>query len=65
MIKTLFSAQSTKAWLAALGAIITALVAGIRDNTLDLRDYLTAAEAGILALAVVFGVGNAAPKKHE
>lgn len=65
MLKTLFSTQSTKAWLAALGAVATALVAGARDNSLDLRDYLTAIEAGVLALGVVFGVGNAAPKKPE
>lgn len=65
MIKTLFSAQSKKAWLAALGAVATALVAGVRDNVLDLRDWLTAVEAGILALSVVFGVRNAAPKKPE
>lgn len=65
MLKMLFSAQSTKAWLAALGAVATALVVGVRDNILDLRDWLTAAEAGILALGVVFGVGNAGPKKPE
>ena len=64
MLKTLFSTQANKAWLAALGAVATALVAGVRDNTLDLRDYLTAIEAGILALCVVYGVGNA-PKKSE
>lgn len=65
MIKTLFSTQSAKAWLAALGAVATALVAGVRDNTLDLRDWITAIEAGILALGIVFGVGNATPKKPE
>lgn len=65
MLKTLFSTQATKAWLAALGAVLAALIAGVRDNTLDLRDYLTAAEAGVAALGVVFGVGNAAPKRPE
>jgi hypothetical protein len=65
MIKILFSTQSTKAWLAALGAVVTALVAGVRDNVLDLRDWLTAVEAGILALGIVFGVGNATSEKPE
>ena len=65
MIKTLFSFQANKAWLAALGAVITALVAGARDNLLDMHDWLTAIEAGVIALGVVFGVGNAAAKKPE
>lgn len=65
MLKTLFSAQATKAWLATLAAVATALVAGARDNVLDLRDYTTAVEAGLLALGVVFGVRNADPKKPE
>jgi hypothetical protein len=65
MIKTLFSAQATKAWLATLAAVATALVAGARDNVLDLRDYITAVEAGVLALTVVFGIRNADPRKPE
>lgn len=65
MFKTLFSTQSNKAWLALLGAVATALVAGARDNVLDMRDYLTAIEAGILALGIVYGVGNATPKNPE
>lgn len=65
MLKTLFSTQSNKAWLAALGAIATALVAGARDNTLDLHDWLTAVEAGLITLGVVFRVGNASSKKPE
>jgi hypothetical protein len=64
MLKTLFSTQSNKAWLALLGAVATALVAGARDNVLDMRDYLTAIEAGILALGVVYGIRNA-PKQPE
>lgn len=63
-VKTLFSTQSNKAWLSALSAALTALIAGNHDGTLDLTDWLTAASAAVVALGLVYGVGNATAKKH-
>lgn len=63
-VKTLFSMDARKAWLAAIGAIVSALVVGARDDVLDTLDYLTAIEAGVIALGVVFSVPNASKKSE-
>lgn len=58
MIKTLFSPESTKAWLAAAGALISALIMGNQDHVLDLTDWLTAAGSFVGTLGVVYAIPN-------
>lgn len=61
--KTLFSGESTKAWLAATGALISALVMGNQDNVLDLNDWLIAGGAFVGTLGAVFGIPNKKPEE--
>lgn len=63
MLRILFSAESTKAWLAAFAAVISALIMGNQDNVLDLNDWLIAASAFVGTLGAVFGVPNKKPKE--
>lgn len=62
MLKTLFSPESTKAWLAAASALISALIMGNQDHVIDLTDWLTAAGAFVVTLGAVYSVPN---KKSE
>jgi hypothetical protein len=61
--KTLFSGESTKAWLAAAGALISALVMGNQDHLLDLNDWLIAGGAFVATLGAVYGVPNKNPEE--
>jgi len=63
MLKTLFSPESTKAWIAAAGALISALVMGSQDQVIDLTDWLTATGAFVVTLGAVFGIPNRDPEK--
>lgn len=58
MIKTLFSPEATKAWIAAMGALISALVMGNQDHVIDLTDWLTAAGAFVGTLGAVYAIPN-------
>ena len=62
-MKTLFTARSRKAWTAGATTLLTALIAGNQDGTLDLTDYLVAALATVTAVGAVYGVRN--KKEHE
>jgi hypothetical protein len=64
-MKTLFSNRSRKAWIAGAGALLTALIAGNTDGSLDLTDYLVAALATVATLGTVFGVRNAKAHVNE
>lgn len=63
-LRILCSPQATKAWLAAFGALIAALLMGNQDNVLDLNDWLRAGGSFIGALGVVFAVPNARPSEE-
>lgn len=61
MLKTLFSGEATKAWLAAMAALISALVMGNQDQVITLDDWLIAAGAFVGTLGAVYGVPNRKP----
>lgn len=65
MLKTLFSPEATKAWLAGAGALISALVMGNQDHVIDTTDWLTAAGAFVFTLGAVFGIPNADAKPKD
>jgi hypothetical protein len=61
-LKILFSPQATKAWLAAFGALVSALVMGNQDHVIDSTDWLTAIDAFVITLTAVFSIPNAKSK---
>lgn len=49
--------------MAGATTLLTALIAGNQDGTLDLTDYLVAALATVTAVGAVYGVRN--KREHE
>ena len=64
-MKTLFSGESRKAWLAGGVALLTALITGNKDGVLDLTDWLVAALATVTSVGAVYGVLNKDKKELE
>lgn len=57
-MKTLFSGESRKAWLAFAIGLTGSLAVGAQDNGLTLSEWLTAASVAFVALGGVYGVSN-------
>lgn len=68
MLKTIFSAQSSKAWIGGILAslipyVVSAIVVYIPDQPdFDERTWLTSLLVGLATYAGVYMVPNAAPK---
>ena len=62
IMRTLFSSESRKAWLAAAIAFVGSLAVAAQDNDLTLAEWLTAASVMLIALGGVYGIRNADQK---
>lgn len=61
-MKTLFSSESRKAWLAAGIALAGALTVAAHDDVITLAEWLNSASVTLVALGGVYGIRNADQK---
>jgi hypothetical protein len=61
-MRTLFSSESRKAWLATGIAFFGSLAVAAQSDGLTLAEWLTAVSVSLVALGGVYGITNAAQK---